>query len=978
MRDLIGRTLGRYRIVEKIGAGGMGVVYRAHDERLDRDVAVKVLPEEVAGDPIRLRRFEREAKAVAALSHPSILEIFDFDTEHGITFAVTELLEGETLREHLVNVDDPLPSKQVCVIGVSVASGLEAAHSKGVIHRDIKPSNIFLCHDGRVKILDFGLAAKHEKVDSEAKTESFQVPLTRERAVLGTAAYMSPEQARGEEVDHRTDIWSLGAVLYEMVTGQLPFRGDHPQSVIGRILNDEPEPVGELAKGTPTDLEKIINRALAKDRDARYGSASDMRAELAEFRASISSPVSRRIDVKAVLSRPRILIPIAVLVVALGILLVWSSIRWRKVEWARNEALPEVMRLAESGEFKEAFELACDAERFLGNDAVLEGLWPKMSWTVSINSSPVGASVSVKEFAKPASQWTVLGETPIEDSRLPFGLFRCKLEKEGYETVERLLLSKDEVITLPQSGSMPPEMVRIPSGSTDYRYFMVSGVELESIELPDFLIDRFEVSNRQFKEFVDGTGYEEREFWRYEFIDDGGPLTWQQAMEIFRDSTGRPGPATWEGGSYPPGQEDHPVRGVSWYEAAAYANFAGKMLPSVYHWVRAAGPRFAAFSLPLSNLEGEDVVAAGEFEGMSPFGAYDMAGNVREWCFNEVEGKRIVAGGAWNSPKYEFSYSASDSPIDRPDTTGFRCMKVMTSDVAAEKAFEPLKPRQVRDYSAELPVPDEIFGIYRGMYSYDKTEPNAVVESSSTTPENWTWETISFDAAYGNERITAHLFLPNAVQQPYQAVVFFPGSDAVTTRSSDQLSKQLGYIDFVIKSGRALLYPVYKGTYERGDGTAYPTTSMSLWRDLSIMWFKDVARSVDYLETRNDIDITRLAYFGVSLGAHTGVKHLALEPRFKAGVLASGGLLLAPEFKLAPEADHINFAPRVKVPTLMMNGRYDQWFPLQTSQVPLFKMLGTPPEHKRHAVFDVAHRVPQKERIKETLDWLDRYLGKVE
>jgi dienelactone hydrolase len=135
---------------------------------------------------------------------------------------------------------------------------------------------------------------------------------------------------------------------------------------------------------------------------------------------------------------------------------------------------------------------------------------------------------------------------------------------------------------------------------------------------------------------------------------------------------------------------------------------------------------------------------------------------------------------------------------------------------------------------------------------------------------------------------------------------------------------------------------------------------------------------VDYLETRDDIDITRLAYFGVSLGAHTGVKHLALEPRFKAGVLASGGLLLAPEFKLAPEADHINFAPRVQVPTLMMNGRYDQWFPLQTSQVPLFKLLGTPLEHKRHAVFNVAHYIPQKERIKETLDWLDRHLGRVE
>ncbi len=172
MRDLIGRTLGHYRIVEKIGAGGMGVVYRAYDKRLDRDVAIKVLPETVAADPNRLRRFEREAKVVAALSHPNVLEIHDFDTEEDITYAVTEILEGETLQEHIQNLGGPLPWKRVQEIGAAVANGLGAAHGKGVVHRDIKPSNIFLCSDGRVKILDFGLAAVHDLVDSEARTKS--------------------------------------------------------------------------------------------------------------------------------------------------------------------------------------------------------------------------------------------------------------------------------------------------------------------------------------------------------------------------------------------------------------------------------------------------------------------------------------------------------------------------------------------------------------------------------------------------------------------------------------------------------------------------------------------------------------------------------------------------------------------------------------------------------------------------------------
>ncbi len=178
MRDLIGRTLGHYRVGEKIGAGGMGVVYRAHDERLDRDVAIKVLAEKVADDPDRLRRFEREAKVVAALSHPNVIEIHDFDTEGDVTYAVTEILEGETLQEHLQNLGRPLPWNRVQEIGAAVANGLGAAHGKGVVHRDIKPSNIFLCSDGRVKILDFGLAAVLEMVDSEARTESIESPLT--------------------------------------------------------------------------------------------------------------------------------------------------------------------------------------------------------------------------------------------------------------------------------------------------------------------------------------------------------------------------------------------------------------------------------------------------------------------------------------------------------------------------------------------------------------------------------------------------------------------------------------------------------------------------------------------------------------------------------------------------------------------------------------------------------------------------------
>ncbi|MBD3856736.1 MAG: serine/threonine protein kinase, partial [Acidobacteria bacterium] len=221
MQDLIGRTLGHYRIVEKIGEGGMGEVYRAHDERLDRDVAVKVLHESVAQDANRLARFEREAKAVAQLAHPNILEIWDFGREGGVTYAVTELLDGQNLRQSIP--PSGMPWQKVVEIGAAIADGLAAAHGKGIVHRDLKPENIFITSDGRVKILDFGLAQVKVPMEEEAETATMTPAGTVAGTVMGTMGYMSPEQLRGEPSDARSDIFALGCVLYEMLSGKAAF-----------------------------------------------------------------------------------------------------------------------------------------------------------------------------------------------------------------------------------------------------------------------------------------------------------------------------------------------------------------------------------------------------------------------------------------------------------------------------------------------------------------------------------------------------------------------------------------------------------------------------------------------------------------------------------------------------------------------------------------------------------------------------------
>lgn len=678
--------------------------------------------------------------------------------------------------------------------------------------------------------------------------------------------------------------------------------------------------------------------------------------------------------------------------VVISVLLVFAGLAvggwWysgKDVRWARDSGLDEVEALLEEGDQESAFGLALRVDRLLPGDPDMRDIWNSFAWNTSIISEPAGAEVYWRPYENISAEWLHLGTAPLHDIHVPVGVSVLSMKMEGHEPLLRVvggmvrarsnLMVEDQPsfnfgnvysggFKFHETGRMPEGMVFVP-GWTDV-------IDHQDINFDEFFIGRFEVTNTEYQAFVDAGGYQRKDLWEHDFVDGDSTLTFEEAMARFVDATGRPGPSTWEAGAFPEGKGDFPITGLSWYEAAAYARFRERRLPTLHHWRRAMATGLLAWELPASNVNGDQLARVGEYSSIGWTGTFDMAGNAREWCFNEAsDGMRALVGGAWNDSPYMVGESLSEPhrmpPFDRSPVNGLRLMHADEEVRAMQLARRPVElfsPPPIPE-----PVSDEVFAAMLSDFDYDRGELNAVVEEESEY-RHWKRLRISIDGDAGEDRIVVYLYLPHTERSRYQAVVYWPGAAAQISESLDD-SKFI--LDFLLRNGRAVALPVMKGMYERRVSPR-PDWKTHRGRNLAIEEVREFRRVIDYLETRQDIFADNLGYMGHSWGGRMGAIVLAAESRLKVGVLNQAGIN-------ADDHRDINvahFLPRVDTPVLHFSGLYDTDFRFESSSKPFFDRLGTPLEHKKHVVADSGHFVPPPIVKGETLDWLDKYLGPVE
>jgi eukaryotic-like serine/threonine-protein kinase len=668
-----------------------------------------------------------------------------------------------------------------------------------------------------------------------------------------------------------------------------------------------------------------------------------------------------------------------------------------------EELIARIEELASEERFVEAFELleSSGAQR----EALPPRLLAEVTDRLTVITDPGGAQVLAARFVPAGSdrtasiEWRDLGTTPVRGLLLARGDYLLRIERGGHAPAERIAstaaaregVTPEDVpetvlqLRLVPDDQVPEGMVFVPGGP----YAIASrNLQGQLADLQDFFMDRFPVTNARYAEFVGSGGYLDPRYWETASGVEPAPSPAGRA-QVFVDRTSLPGPRQWSGQNFPVGRDDHPVTGISWFEAAAYCRFRSARLPTFFEWEKTArdgqiayregvylpwgpvGPGRTAAGRANFSGEGTSPVDLHPF-GVSPFGAYDMAGNVKEWVSNRTESGRAVTGGSWEDPIYLFTEVGSMDPHASSPSLGFRCARG-ADGAPGTASSQGAGPLRVAVEAPTYEVVDEAtFRILLSHYAYDRRPVEGEI-LERVEAVGWRRERIRYPGP-GDTDVLGYLYLPTAAEPPYQTLVFVPGSDAFFGVTVADAAEWL--LAPVIRSGRALFTIAMDGMTERSwpAGTRAPAPNTVRFRDLMVRHATELRMGMDYLEARDDVDAQALAYVGSSWGAGSRLVFAAVDERFRAAILVGAGIDERVQPTL-PEASNIAFAPHIGVPKLVLNGREDEEHPWLTRALPLWNLLAEP---KELVLVDGAGHIPPLEsRIPAMLDFLDRTLGPV-
>ncbi len=676
------------------------------------------------------------------------------------------------------------------------------------------------------------------------------------------------------------------------------------------------------------------------------------------------------------------------------------------------EKVAEISKLVQKDRYGAAFPLAQQivASGAAKNSPGIQDLWHQINLPIKPLVSEDGATVYFKTYEDADGPWVKAGITPFTKAvDAPRGVLRIKVEKPGFVTgyfvihnpgpsvdndppdppIAAVSFAK-VALPLAADGTIPDDMVLVPHTNIPAT---LSGWSTPLIgnrqDIPAFAMSKYEVTNQQFKEFIDAGGYDNPTYWEgLKFEDGGHEMPWAAARKKFVDKTNRPGPAGWQLSTYPAGQANMPVGGISWYEAVAYARFRGQTLPTIHHWVRAAfAPNEPWFNTAptvalASRFSANGPIPATSETGIGPWGTFNMAGNVREWVWNFAGDRGIALGGDWEDYATLFQQVYPTSPMERSPMNGMRLMHVLSGTEVKDDLLKPIALVLDSPDLARKPVSDEAFRAMRYQFTTSHAKPvKTSVQQIKQTPL-WIAEEVVLKYT-GGDITTIYVIKPKTHHNPLQPIIYGPPGDCCFGKRPNRnaLEQMRPPADTIVDSGRALVIPIWAESYERA---ATQSQYLSLgtdedydrYRRAALAWFQDISNTLDYLETRPDIDMQRAGYMGFSYGAGLeGPIALATEGRLKAAVLISGGISPTSPH---PMADAINYVPRIKVPVLMINGRYDHIYPYEQSQKRMFDLLGTPASEKKHIVYDVGHfAFPSNSIVLDISNWFDKYLGPV-